>query len=97
MQMPVVLSLMCFVWEQEGRTMLVTEFMENGDLYRALQRDAAQPGPRRLGWYRTPKRTGPSGLGARIALDVARGLALLHAHKVGAWFRHPLSFLLLTL
>ena len=61
--------------------MLVTEFMENGDLFRAIAEDAGG----RIGWYR---RAGPSGrpapntgLARRVALDVARGLFFLHDKK----------------
>ncbi len=66
---------------QEGQTVLVTEYMENGDLFRALAEDAGG----RFGWYR---RAGPSGrpapntgLARRVALDVARGLFFLHDKK----------------
>ena len=63
--------------------MLVTEFMENGDLFRGISADSIG----RFGWYR---QTGPNGrlmpntgLARRIALDVARGLFFLHDKKVG--------------
>ena len=63
--------------------MLVTEFMELGDLYRALQADD-KPGNRRFSWYRTSpagERT-VNGLSKRIALDVVRGLAFLHSRNI---------------
>ena len=63
--------------------MLVTEFMELGDLYRALQADD-KPGDRRFSWYRTSpagERT-VNGLSKRIALDIVRGLAFLHSRSI---------------
>ncbi len=77
---------------QEGQTVLVTEYMENGDLFRALAEDAGG----RFGWYR---RAGPSGrpapntgLARRVALDVARGLFFLHDKKARpARTLHPKS------
>eukprot|EP00884_Botryococcus_braunii_P016058 jgi/Botrbrau1/3135/Bobra.0070s0107.2 len=66
----------------EGNTILVTEFMENGDLFRCLQNDKMG----RFSWYR---RMGPNGKAApmtgmarRIALDIARGLHFLHSRKI---------------
>ena len=50
------------------RTVLVTEFMEKGDLCSALGR-----APHLYSW---------EALGRSIALDVARGLASLHARNV---------------
>lgn len=55
--------------------MMVMEYMQGGDLGMALAQDS--PANRRLGWY---------GNGAQIALNVARGLAYLHAQKVSAKF-----------
>ena len=51
-----------------GRTMLVMEFVEGGDLWRALQRGAAAAGWRQQG--------------RRIAQDIARGLCFLHARSI---------------
>ena len=48
--------------------MLVTEYMPNGDLFTALGRS-----PHRYSWY---------ALGRGIALDIARGLAFLHARNI---------------
>lgn len=50
------------------RTVLVTEYMEKGDLCSALGRS-----PSHFSWDR---------LGKRIALDVAKGLAFLHADNI---------------
>ena len=50
------------------RTVLLTEFMERGDLFTLLGR-----GYGRFAWNR---------LGARIALDVAEGLAFLHSRNI---------------
>lgn len=51
-------------------TWLVTEFMLGGDLYHALSK---LQGNEQYGWYRK---------GQYIALDVARGLHFLHAHRI---------------
>ena len=51
--------------------MMVAEYMQGGDLGTALAHDS--PSARRLGWYQN---------GHLIALDIARGLAYLHAQKV---------------
>lgn len=63
--------------------MLVTEFMENGDLFRGISADSIG----RFGWYRQAglngRLTPNTGLARRIALDVARGLFFLHDKKVG--------------
>ena len=48
--------------------MLVTEFMERGDLYSLLGKGNA-----RFSW---------DNLGVRIALDVAKGLAFLHSQHI---------------
>lgn len=53
--------------------MMVTEYMQGGDLGTALAQD--NPVNRRLGWYNK---------GSHIALSAARGLAYLHAQKVTA-------------
>ena len=50
---------------------MVTEYMQGGDLGTALAHD--NPSARRLGWYQN---------GHFVALDIARGLAYLHAQKV---------------
>ena len=51
------------------RTMLVMEYVEGGDLWRALQRGA--PG---VSVWRAQ--------GRRVALDIARGLCFLHARNI---------------
>ena len=56
----------CFV-----QVMMVTEYMQGGDLGTALAHD--DPKNRRLGWYNN---------GNQIALEIARALAYLHAQKV---------------
>ena len=53
------------------QVMMVTEYMQAGDLGTALANDNAAN--RRLGWYNN---------GSQIALDIARGLAYLHHRKV---------------
>ncbi|DBB18025.1 hypothetical protein WJX82_008169 [Trebouxia sp. C0006] len=65
---------------QREQTMLITEFMEGGDLYHAIARDTLG----RFAWYRRSHADGPRlpGLGRRIALDVARGLHFLHSRKI---------------
>lgn len=64
--------------------MLVTEFMEQGDLFRALEADDADR--RRFSWYGARRRPDGSrivnGLSKRVALDVARGLAFLHSRNI---------------
>lgn len=52
-----------------NRTMLVMEYVEGGDLWRALQRE----GSRVRSWMQQ---------GRRVALDIARGLCFLHAHSI---------------
>ncbi len=65
--------------------MLVTEFMENGDLFRSIAADSTG----RFGWYRCRGPNGRlvphTGLARRIALDVARGLFFLHDKKARAF------------
>ncbi|KAK9818283.1 hypothetical protein WJX72_010061 [[Myrmecia] bisecta] len=53
----------------EGRTMLVTELMARGDLYRALEDDVEDL----YRWYRR---------GRKVALDIARGLTYLSSISV---------------
>ena len=69
---------------QPGKLMLITEFMETGDLYTAMARDRATP--RKFSWWRPPSPGDQDkrllGFGRRIALDIARALAYLHARKV---------------
>ena len=50
------------------RTVLVTEYMEKGDLCSAIAR-----APEKCSWER---------LGKKMALDIARGLAFLHARNI---------------
>ena len=59
--------------------LLVLEYMQGGDLREAIQRDFDSQPPKKFGWY---------GKGAKIALDVAKGLVFLHANKA----RSHLSF-----
>lgn len=47
----------------------VMEYVEGGDLWRALQRE----GSRVRSWAQQ---------GNRVALDIARGLCFLHAHSI---------------
>ena len=70
------------VWvRQPGRLMLVTEYLEGGDLCSALERDSAIP--RRFSWWKHQgEERRPVGLARRVAIDVARGLAYLHSRKV---------------
>lgn len=67
---------------QVGQTVLVTEFLENGDLYKAIN---SQQG-NRYHWYRMQTPDGRplpnSGMGRRVALDIARGLHFLHTRKI---------------
>jgi hypothetical protein len=67
---------------QEGQTILVQEFMENGDLFHAIAEDAHG---RRFGWYRQRQPNGRplpnTGMARRVALDIARGLFFLHSRK----------------
>ena len=52
--------------------LLVLEYMQGGDLLQAIQRDAYPVALGQYGWY---------GKGAKIALDVAKGLVFLHKNK----------------
>lgn len=65
----------CLGREEEGQpddAMMIQEFMEAGDLFKALKwRD--QAGLRVFGWYAR---------GKRAACDTARGLHYLHSHKI---------------
>ena len=66
--------------------MLVTALMET-DLARALKKDASMSGGRRILWQplvRGGRAVPRMGLARRVALDVARGLAFLHARKARA-------------
>ncbi|CAL5222010.1 g4300 [Coccomyxa viridis] len=67
----------------EGNVMMVTEYMQGGDLGTALAHD--NPSARRLGWYQN---------GHLVALDIARGLAYLHAQKVISFDVKPANVLL---
>ncbi|BDA51135.1 probable serine/threonine-protein kinase STY8 at C-terminar half [Coccomyxa sp. Obi] len=68
---------------QEGQTILVQEYMENGDLFHAIAEDTQS---KRFGWYRERLPNGrlapATGMARRIALDIARGLFFLHSRKV---------------
>lgn len=67
---------------QVGQTILVTEYLENGDLYKAIN---SQQG-NRYHWYRMQtadsKPLPNSGMARRVALDIARGLHFLHTRKI---------------
>ncbi|KAK9812676.1 hypothetical protein WJX72_001681 [[Myrmecia] bisecta] len=65
---------------QEGKTILVTEYLEGGDLHNALQKDHVG----KLSWHRSPSgpRKSAPPLARRISLDIARGLHFLHSHKI---------------
>ena len=66
---------------QVGQTILVQEYMENGDLFHAISEDMSG----RFGWYRKKLPSGRAipntGMARRIALDTARGLFFLHSRK----------------
>ena len=66
---------------QVGQTILVQEYMENGDLFHAISEDMSG----RFGWYRRKLPNGRpapnTGMARRIALDTARGLFFLHSRK----------------
>ena len=69
------------LWVQVGQTILVQEYMENGDLFHAISEDMSG----RFGWYRKKNAAGKpvphTGMARRIALDAARGLFFLHSRK----------------
>ena len=73
------LALSCAL--QVGQTILVQEYMENGDLFHAISEDVSG----RFGWYRRKLASGRpipnTGMARRIALDTARGLFFLHSRK----------------
>ena len=56
-----------------GFPLLVLEYMEGGDLFDTIQRDAFPDPQGAFGWY---------GKGGSIALDIAKGLVFLHQNKV---------------
>ena len=53
--------------------LLVLEYMSGGDLRDAIHSDFESYQPKQFGWY---------GKGAKIALDIAKGLVFLIANKV---------------
>lgn len=53
--------------------MLVLEYMEGGDLQSCIQRDCYPEPQEQFTWYSK---------GARIALDIAKGIVFLHEQKV---------------
>ena len=57
-----------------GFPLLVLEYMEGGDLFDCIQRDAYPQTHGIFGWY---------GKGGQIAVDIAKGLVFLHRNKVG--------------
>jgi hypothetical protein len=59
---------------------LCTEYHAGGNLAVAMKKDRNRE-PRALGWYAR---------GRKLALDVARGIAFLHANKVSAYTFHSL-------
>ncbi|KAK9836918.1 hypothetical protein WJX74_011052 [Apatococcus lobatus] len=54
----------------QGSAMLITEYCERGDLYRAIKNDQ---GTGMLSWYRR---------GKHIALDIAKGLFFMHRNHI---------------
>lgn len=65
----------------EGKeAMLVTEFMEGGDLFAALHGTVGGS----FTWYKGScgARQALPGMGKRIALDIARGLHFLHTRRI---------------
>lgn len=54
--------------------MLVLEYMEGGDLQSCILQDSYPDSIGKFRWYKK---------GARLALDVAKGLVFLHEQKVG--------------
>lgn len=79
---------------QEGQTILVQEYMENGDLYHAIAEDTQS---KRFSWYRERLPNGrlapATGMARRIALDIARGLFFLHSRKCAPFLRTLCLFL----
>ncbi|KAK9831443.1 hypothetical protein WJX81_005925 [Elliptochloris bilobata] len=67
------------IWD--GVAVLVTDFLERGDLYQALAADKE----RRFSWHRRKLRTGQfvpnTGMARKVALDIARGLHYLHSRN----------------
>eukprot|EP00884_Botryococcus_braunii_P015243 jgi/Botrbrau1/2401/Bobra.0395s0030.1 len=57
---------------QPGKVFLCTEYHAGGNLAVAMKKDRNRE-PRALGWYAR---------GRKLALDVARGIAFLHANKI---------------
>ncbi|KAK9842988.1 hypothetical protein WJX74_005356 [Apatococcus lobatus] len=54
---------------QEGSTVLVMQYMPNGNLWHAIANDQN----REFGWYRS---------GAKVALDIAAGISYLHSKRI---------------
>ncbi|KAK9805399.1 hypothetical protein WJX73_000847 [Symbiochloris irregularis] len=68
---------------QNNKLMLVTEYLEGGNLAIALERDRSTPP--KFSWYkegRASQERHVQGLNKRVAMDVARGLAFLHNRKI---------------
>ncbi|KAK9786673.1 hypothetical protein WJX73_005253 [Symbiochloris irregularis] len=72
---------------QPDSLMLVTEYLEGGDLATALERDRSTPP--KFSWWKESKNSSGSdqertiqGLNKRVALDIARGLSFLHNRKI---------------
>lgn len=78
-------SSACCVHIQPGKLMLITEYLERGDLCSALEKDRSDP--RQFTWWKPAVGEGRkiAGLNKRIALDLARGLAFLHQRKVQSY------------
>ena len=67
---PNVVAFLGMCWPAGGGPLLVTEFCSGGDLFRALARPNAAA---LFAWHKW---------GRRVAADVSRGLAFLHARRV---------------
>ena len=75
---------------QNNKLMLVTEYLEGGNLTQALSRDNSTPP--KFSWHKLQTFLDSGGqerhvrhvqgLNKRVAMDIARGLAFLHKRKV---------------
>ena len=75
-----VAGLKCATWLCLGLIgSCPAQYMEGGDLHKALARDVKENGTgasRRLSWY---------GRGHRVLVDIASGLTYLHSEQVRIW------------